>query len=147
MYEHENPEAHSRTPYDQMFHQFLVNSIKIEDPILKSTVVNFWKQFYSLPVHVEDEKKSTNRTLYKQRVIEELNEFKKTHEQPYSYEDLYALQERIELLTIMFDEESIHVTCSHIMKEMISSNKENAKDFVLDRLTSEQDKSHLKWMM
>ncbi|KAI3666305.1 hypothetical protein L1987_89192 [Smallanthus sonchifolius] len=41
----------------------------------------------------------------------------------------------------MFDEESIHITCNHIMKEIIDPKKESAKDYVLERITSDLDKS------
>ena len=130
-----------------MFYSFLWNTINIEDTAKKQIIVNFWKEFYSTNFDVHHDGKQSNRNLYKETVMQKLIDFKNTHKKPYSDEALHSLQEKLESLTIMFDEESIHVTCSHIMKEMISSNKENAKDFVLDRLTSEQDKSHLKWMM
>lgn len=121
---------------------FLKNTVVMEDEKKKDVVIEFWKSFYAGPVfeQYQDSMKKTKNALYKDKVIELLEDFKKTHSKPYREEDLEKLQLAIESFTILFDEESIHATCHHIMTKLIDPAKVNAKDFVLERLTSEQDK-------
>ncbi|KAI3668635.1 hypothetical protein L1987_88361 [Smallanthus sonchifolius] len=121
--------------------EFLRNTVSVDDLKKKDIIIDFWKEFYTKNFETYQESKTSNRFLYKDKVMQILYDFKKMNQKPYSDEALRKLQLEIETLTIMFDEESIHITCNHIMKEIIDPKKESAKDYVLERITSDLDKS------
>lgn len=66
-------------------------------------------------------------------------EAQKAHSQ-LTDEDLYLIQKNIEKMTMSFDEQSMFKTTPDIIKMLISSDKECAKDFLRSRLSSEDDK-------
>jgi hypothetical protein len=106
----------------------------------RQIIINFWDKFYqeNLSSNNDGDESKSNRAMYKEEVFQILNDFKLNETKPYNDKKLRDLQEKIENLTMKFDEKSINKSCNLIMSLMIRPDKMNAKDYLMAKLKKDQ---------
>lgn len=113
----------------------------------REKVYQFWNEFYTYAKEKVGNKPYNEKTAnkrYKEGVIALLDEFRSKHSVHGNQviadpEKLLKLQLEIENLTMLFDEKSMFKSTTNLLKRLIDSDKESARDFLRDKLTLEED--------
>lgn len=109
----------------------------------RSVIIKFWDTFYN---HARDlvlnnyMYKKSSTLMYKDEVFSILNSAKCLN---LTEDNLLNLKFQIEDLTMSFDEKSMFKTTSNIIKMLICVDKENARDYLSKKVTSDIHKKLL----